>query len=78
MRSLHQHLGVVRRINGAGTLTRLGGSLIAAPVLDAMREGFEHSTLRPFPVLRTHTLSDAAQAYRDVLRGNTERIVLRP
>lgn len=38
VRSLHQHLGVMRRINGAGTLTRLGGSLMAAPVLDAMRE----------------------------------------
>ena len=50
----------------------------ATTLLDAMREGFEHSTLRPFPVLRTHTLADAAQAYRDVLRGSTERIVLRP
>ena len=36
--SLHERLGVARRINGAGTLTRLGGSLMAAPVLDAMRE----------------------------------------
>ena len=36
--SLHERLGVARRINAAGTLTRLGGSLMAAHVLDAMRE----------------------------------------
>jgi D-glucosaminate-6-phosphate ammonia-lyase len=38
VQSLHERLGVVRRINGAGTLTRLGGSLMAPQVLDAMRE----------------------------------------
>ena len=46
--------------------------------LDAMREGFERGTLRPFPVVRTHSLADAAQAYGEVLRGSTERIVLHP
>ena len=34
---IHQQLGVTRRINAAGTLTRLGGSLMASEVLDAMR-----------------------------------------
>ncbi len=34
---IHRQLGVTRRINAAGTLTRLGGSLMAAEVLDAMR-----------------------------------------
>lgn len=35
---LHQRLGVKRRINAAGTLTRLGGSLMAPEVLAAMQE----------------------------------------
>lgn len=38
MTSVYQRLGVERRINAAGTLTRLGGSLMASEVLDAMRE----------------------------------------
>ena len=40
---IHQQLGVTRRINAAGTLTRLGGSLMAAEVLDAMHEAASHS-----------------------------------
>ncbi|MEP6970823.1 MAG: selenocysteine synthase [Betaproteobacteria bacterium] len=43
MTDLHERLGVARRINAAGTLTRLGGSLMAAEVLDAMREAAGHS-----------------------------------
>lgn len=35
--------GVPRRINAAGTLTRLGGSLMAPEVLDAMRAAAAHS-----------------------------------
>ena len=35
--------GVARRINAAGTLTRLGGSLMAPEVLDAMREAAGYS-----------------------------------
>ncbi len=35
---IYARLGVTRRINAAGTLTRLGGSLMAPEVLDAMRE----------------------------------------
>jgi L-seryl-tRNA(Ser) seleniumtransferase len=35
---VYQNLGVRTRINGAGLLTRLGGSLMAPEVLDAMRE----------------------------------------
>lgn len=38
MNDIYARLGVKRRINAAGTLTRLGGSLMADPVLDAMRE----------------------------------------
>ncbi len=40
---IHRRLGVTRRINAAGTLTRLGGSLMAPEVLDAMREAAGHS-----------------------------------
>jgi NADPH:quinone reductase-like Zn-dependent oxidoreductase len=50
----------------------------ATQLLDAMREGFERGTLRPFPVVRVHPLADAAQVYRDVLLGSNERIVLHP
>jgi L-seryl-tRNA(Ser) seleniumtransferase len=38
MSSILDRLGVPRRINAAGTLTRLGGSLMAPEVLEAMRE----------------------------------------
>jgi len=37
----YERLGVRRAINGAATLTRLGGSLMPPPVLDAMREAAE-------------------------------------
>ncbi len=43
MSELHLRLGVARRINAAGTLTRLGGSLMAPEVLEAMREAAGHS-----------------------------------
>jgi D-glucosaminate-6-phosphate ammonia-lyase len=35
---VYQRLGIAKRINGAGLLTRLGGSLMEAQTLDAMRE----------------------------------------
>ncbi|HKU98461.1 MAG TPA: aminotransferase class V-fold PLP-dependent enzyme [Vineibacter sp.] len=38
MTDIYAKLGVKRRINAAGTLTRLGGSPMASEVLDAMRE----------------------------------------
>jgi L-seryl-tRNA(Ser) seleniumtransferase len=40
---IYARLGVKRRINAAGTLTRLGGSLMAPEVLDAMREAAQAS-----------------------------------
>lgn len=46
--------------------------------LDAMREGFERGTLKPFPVARAFTLDEALDAYRLVLSGSTDRVVLRP
>ena len=46
--------------------------------LDAMRDGFERGTLKPFPVARSFTLDEAPDAYRLVLSGSTDRVVLRP
>jgi NADPH2:quinone reductase len=46
--------------------------------LDAMREGFERGTLKPFPVARSFALDEALDAYRLVLSGSTDRVVLRP
>jgi D-glucosaminate-6-phosphate ammonia-lyase len=40
---IYAKLGVKRRINAAGTLTRLGGSLMAPEVLDAMRDAAQAS-----------------------------------
>ncbi len=43
MSGIYARLGVKRRINAAGTLTRLGGSLMDEPVLEAMREAARSS-----------------------------------
>lgn len=50
----------------------------ASARLAALREGFERGTLRPFPVARTYALGDALEAYRLVLSGSGERVVLTP
>jgi NADPH2:quinone reductase len=50
----------------------------ATAQLDAMREGFERGTLKPFPVARAFALDEAVDAYRLVLSGSTDRVVLRP
>ena len=51
-----------------------------AIVLDALRSGFESGALRPFPVLsaNVYPLARAAEAYRAVLAGAPERVVLDP
>jgi D-glucosaminate-6-phosphate ammonia-lyase len=43
MTGIYARLGVKRRINAAGTLTRLGGTLMAPEVLDAMRDAAQSS-----------------------------------
>ena len=43
MSDIYAKLGVRRRINAAGTLTRLGGSLMAPEILDAMRAAAQGS-----------------------------------
>lgn len=50
----------------------------ATAQLDAMREGFERGTLRPFPIARAYALHEALDAYRAVLAGSPDRVVLRP
>lgn len=52
--------------------------ITATAQLDAMREGFERGTLKPFPVARAFALDEALDAYRLVLSGSTDRVVLRP
>jgi len=52
--------------------------ITATAQLDAMRDGFERGTLKPFPVARAFTLDEALDAYRLVLSGSTDRVVLRP
>ena len=55
-------------------------SVYGAAVLDALRPGFESGVLRPFPVLpaNIYPLDRVAEAYRAVLAGAPERVVLDP
>jgi NADPH:quinone reductase-like Zn-dependent oxidoreductase len=66
------------RFVGIDTLALDSGD--GAAVLDALRPGFESGALRPFPVLdaNTYELARAAEAYRAVLEGAPERVVLDP
>jgi NADPH:quinone reductase len=66
------------RFIGIDTLALDSG--YGAAVLDTLRPGFESRTLRPFPVLATniYPLARAAEAYRAVLAGAHERVVLDP
>jgi len=49
-------------------------------ILDSMKPGFESGALRPFPVKPDHVypLARAAEAYRAVLDGASDRVVLDP
>jgi NADPH2:quinone reductase len=66
------------RFVGIDTLVLDSGE--CAAILDALKPGFESGRLRPFPVRDDHCfpLADAAAAYRAVLKGSTERVVLTP
>jgi NADPH2:quinone reductase len=66
------------RFIGIDTLALDSG--YGAAVLDTLRPGFESGTLRPFPVLAAniYPLARAAEAYRAVLAGAQERVVLDP
>ena len=70
-RAMHTFVGVDTLAFGAeASVTRLA----------AMRDGFEAGTLRPFPVAPggVYALADALVAYRRVIGGDAQRIVLRP
>jgi NADPH:quinone reductase len=66
------------RFIGIDTLALDSG--YGAAVLDTLRPGFESRTLRPFPVLpaNIYPLARAAEAYRAVLAGTQERVILDP
>ena len=66
------------RLIGIDTLAL--DSADGAVVLEALRPGFESGALRPFPVLaaNVYPLARAADAYRAVLAGAPERVVLDP
>lgn len=66
------------RLIGIDTLALDSGD--CAAILDALKPGFESGALRPFPVRDacSFALQDAAQAYRAVLSGAPERVVLLP
>ena len=55
-------------------------SVAGARILDLLAPGFEDGTLKPFPVRIDHVygLDDALAAYRSVLEGARERVVLTP
>jgi L-seryl-tRNA(Ser) seleniumtransferase len=62
---IYDRLGVTKRVNGAGLLTRLGGSLMAPEVLDAMREAagafidMAELQTRASAIIATHTGAEA-------------------
>ncbi len=66
------------RYVGIDTLALDSGE--GAVILDALKPGFESGKLKPFPVLDSYrfSLDDAALAYRAVLQGSPERVVLVP
>jgi NADPH2:quinone reductase len=51
-----------------------------AEILDYLAPGFNDGSLKPFPVLETHVykFENAVEAYRAVLGGSAERVVVRP
>jgi len=55
-------------------------SIAGARILDELAVGFEDGTLRPFPVHQDYlyTLQNAADAYKAVLTGARERVVIKP
>ncbi|MBF6986358.1 quinone oxidoreductase family protein [Cupriavidus sp. IK-TO18] len=63
---------------GVDTLALDSGA--CAQILDQLAPMFAAGALRPFPVLSdyTYALANAKDAYRAVLQGATERVVLKP
>jgi NADPH2:quinone reductase len=55
-------------------------SLAGAQILDLLAPGFNDRSLKPFPVMpqNVYSLEHAAEAYRAVLNGSTERVLVQP
>jgi NADPH:quinone reductase len=55
-------------------------SIDGARILDKLAPGFDDGSLRPFPVHQdyVYTLQNAAEAYKAVLNGARERVVIKP
>ncbi|SAL13960.1 oxidoreductase [Caballeronia peredens] len=51
-----------------------------ASILDQLKPAFESGALRPFPIdpQAIYRLQDAKDAYREVLQGSTNRVLLKP
>jgi NADPH:quinone reductase len=70
-RGMHSYVGIdTLALDAEASVTRLA----------AMHDGFQSGALRPFAVEpgAVYTLDDAVMAYRRVIGGDTQRIVLRP
>jgi NADPH:quinone reductase-like Zn-dependent oxidoreductase len=70
-RGMHTYVGIdTLALDAAASVTRLA----------ALRDGFEAGTLQPFEVRpeNVYALADALTAYRRVLSGDPQRIVLHP
>ncbi len=61
---------------GIDSLTLDGAD--CATILDELTPGFESGALKPFPVGETFRLEQAKEAYRTVLKGAPDRVVLQP
>jgi NADPH:quinone reductase len=70
-RSQHSYFGI-------DTLALDGAA--CAEILDQISPGFESGSLKPFPVVASSVfpLTQAKEAYRAVLAGARDRVVLRP
>ena len=53
-------------------------AIASCAILDGLKPGFESGALKPFPVGQSFTLDQAHAAYRAVLGGARERVVLLP
>lgn len=51
-----------------------------AVIFDDLKPNFEDGTLQPFPIIaeNCHSLENAATAYRSVLSGSRDRVLLKP
>ncbi|PCJ89563.1 MAG: oxidoreductase [Hyphomicrobiales bacterium] len=70
-RGRHKYIGI-----DSLALTSHDGAII----FDDLKPKFEDGTLKPFPIVEAacHPLDDAVKAYQSVLRGTSNRVILKP